>query len=79
MIKDHSVTNYGISFLRNSRNTIPDFHIPISCAGKAFDSVLLALFAFLPLLGTGSSTGVISKFLPQSRQLLQRRLLVVDC
>ena len=64
--------------VNHSRNTISDFHVPISCAGKSFDSVLLTLFTFLPFLGTRSSTGVIPEFLPQPRELLQRHLLVVD-
>ena len=64
MIEGHSVNDYGISFLEYSRDTVPDFHVPISCAGEPFDSVLLTLFAFFPSLCTRPSIGVVPEFLP---------------
>jgi hypothetical protein len=70
MIEGHSVNDYGISFLEYSRDAIPNFHVPVSCAGKSFDSVLLTLFAFFPSLRTGPSIGVVPEFLPQPRHLL---------
>jgi hypothetical protein len=70
MIEGRSVNDYWISHLEDSRDTIPDFHVPISRAGETFDSVLLTLFAFFPSLRTRPSIGVVPEFLPQPCHLL---------
>lgn len=73
-----SVTTYGVSFVNHSRDTVLDFHIPISRTRKPFDSIFLAFFPLFPFLGAGPTTGVVSKFPPQPRKFLQCRLLVVN-
>ena len=64
MTEGHSVSDYRISFLEYSRDTVPDFHVPISCTGESFDSVLLTLFTFFPSLRTRPSIGMVPEFLP---------------